>query len=285
VTNTVATGDTRRTLAHRSLVRSARLMGITRRPRPRLAVATARMRVERSMMAGRPPSAFRSRILCYHGVGTPEWGVNDVTPARFARHMRLAADGGYRFVPARELADGTGGSADLRLGVTFDDGLRSVADGALPVLRDMSIPSTVFVVSDWAEGLHDSRPSPFLDWTGVERLAAAGVTIASHSRNHPDFSSIDEEEMVHQLQVPRRVLVERTGIDTDEFAIPFGQSKNWPRPAQSLAEAAGYRVVYAQSERRRPPGTTPRTFVGRHDDDRIFLAALRGGFDDWEEWV
>ena len=43
-----------------------------------------RLRIERwglatRTAAGRAP-AKRGRILAYHSIGTPEWGVNDVTP-------------------------------------------------------------------------------------------------------------------------------------------------------------------------------------------------------------
>jgi hypothetical protein len=36
---------------------------------------------------------------------------------------------------------------------------------------------------------------------------------------------------------------------------------------------------------RRPPGTVPRTFITRFDNDRLFRAALGGAFDRWEEWM
>jgi peptidoglycan/xylan/chitin deacetylase (PgdA/CDA1 family) len=250
------------------------------------------MRVERTILARRAPVAAphggRSRILCYHAVGTPMWGVNDVTPARFRRHMELAIELGYRFVSARDVAarDVAGDpGGERRLAVTFDDGLRSVATGALPTLLELGIPATVFVVSGWAAGDHDLRPSPVLDWGEVRALADAGVTIGSHSVSHPDFATLDEAGMRRQLEGSRAAISAATGLDTDEFAVPFGQSGNWPARAGELAAEAGYRHVYAQSERRRPPGTTARTFVSRYDDDRIFTAVLAGAMDGWEEWV
>ena len=47
---------------------------------------------------------YIGRILCYHSVGQEEWGINDVTPAQFRRHIELALNAGYRFVPASEIA-------------------------------------------------------------------------------------------------------------------------------------------------------------------------------------
>ena len=210
-------------------------------------------------------------------------GVNDVSLRRLERQLVTAMDAGYRFVPAAELAalpDPPGD--DLRLAITFDDGFRSILTTVEPLLRGLDIPWTAFVVSGFADGRkgHDD----FLDWREIEGLAERGVTIASHSVTHPNFRLLSGDQVVAELEESRAALLKNLGIDTREFAIPFGQSGNWTRTAQAAAEAAGYSTVYAQSVERRPDGTVPRTFVTKFDDDRIFRAALAGAFDRWEEW-
>ena len=62
----------------------------------------------------------RSRILCYHSVGTASWGVNDVAPARFRSQIETAIRAGYHFVPA-ELIASDEDSDERRLAITFDD--------------------------------------------------------------------------------------------------------------------------------------------------------------------
>ena len=78
----------------------------------RSTLAAARLYAERSLLSVRGDARARptGRILCYHSVGTPAWGVNDVSPARFRRQLESALRRGYRFVPAREIAL-TGGTA------------------------------------------------------------------------------------------------------------------------------------------------------------------------------
>ncbi len=258
---------------------AARRAGITRKR-----IAVARMCCERlALSAFSPTGGARSRILCYHAVGTPEWGVNDLSPARFRRQLEGALDSGYRFVPAEMLAR-EGGNA-RRLAITFDDGLTSVAANAAPVLRELGIPWTLFVVSDWADGRHAWARDTMLDWRAIERLAAEGATVGSHSVSHPDFGRIPAEAMEAELQNSRRTIAERIGIDTRSFAIPLGQAQNWNARAQTAAMAAGYELVFAQSEERRHPGTVARTFITRFDGNRVFKAALDGAFDRWEEWV
>jgi peptidoglycan/xylan/chitin deacetylase (PgdA/CDA1 family) len=229
----------------------------------------------------RQPPEDRSRILCYHATGTPSWGLNDLSPKRFARQIEWARREGWSFVDARDISAGT--AYGRALAITFDDGLASV-DQVTPLLADQGIPCTLFVVTDWMDrAAHgDER---FLGWDRVGELAASGVTIASHSLSHPNFPHVSDDHAVEELARSRELLSERLGICTDEFAIPLGQSANWTEQLQRQAAAAGYEHVYAQAETTRTPGTVPRTFITKWDSAWIFGSALSGTFDEWEEWV
>lgn len=224
----------------------------------------------------------RPRVLCYHSVGTPEWGVNDVSPRQFRRHIETALAEGYAFVPAAHIASGEAG--ERALAITFDDGLESVAREAAPILAEYAIPWSIFVVSSWADGQHPEFSALTLGWRDIERLAAAGATVGSHSATHPNFALLSRDQALAELVESRERIRARTGIEVREFAVPFGQSGDWDGDLSVLARRAGYHLVYAQSEARRPAGTVPRTFVTRFDGDRTFRAALRGAFDRWEEW-
>lgn len=245
-------------------------------------LAAARMCVERNVRARKPGTPFdlSPRILCYHSVGTPEWGVNDVSPARFAAHLEVALVAGRRFVPASTIAAGHGKPGDLAL--TFDDGLRTVISGAAPVLRDLGIPWTLFVVTDWADGVGSFEPYT-LRWNEIEEAARLGATIASHSVTHPNFARLPDSRVDDEVFRSRDTLESRIGVSTNEFAIPLGLAGDWTDHAQQAAHAAGYEHVYSQSADRRFPGTVARTFIGRFDDERIFGAALNGVFDRWDE--
>jgi peptidoglycan/xylan/chitin deacetylase (PgdA/CDA1 family) len=247
-------------------------------------VSALRMCCERNVLAAvARNNRARARILCYHSVGTPAWGVNDVSPARFRRHVEVALEAGYRFVPAEQIAM-TGGVAG-ELAITFDDGLKSVATNAAPILAEYGIPWTLFVVSGWTDGRHAFGDGVMLGWDDVVGAAQAGATIGSHSVTHPNFGRLDAYMIARELVESREAIQARTGLVPTSFAIPFGQSGNWSATAARLATEAGYRTIYAQSEERRPAATVARTFITSFDDDRIFRAALAGSFDQWEEWL
>jgi peptidoglycan/xylan/chitin deacetylase (PgdA/CDA1 family) len=248
-------------------------------------LALLRTCCERNVLARvkRPRDRGVGRILCYHSIGQPAWGVNDVSPQRFRRHIELALEHGYRFVPASRVVE-TGG-ATKELAITFDDGLKSVMTEAAPILKQYGIPWTVFVVSDWCEQPRNIAPATFLEWRDVESVMASGAEIGSHSVTHPNFSRLSRGEMQDELGRSRQVIAERVGAAAPTFAIPFGQSGDWTAAAAAEARAAGYTTIYAQAEETRPEGTIARTFVTKFDDARIFSALLGGAFDRWEEWV
>jgi peptidoglycan/xylan/chitin deacetylase (PgdA/CDA1 family) len=251
----------------------------------RAGFAAFRMQCERTVLAttSRHRLAATGRVLCYHSVGTREWGVNDVTPKRFREHIELALRLGYRFVPARVVAAGKASQKDLA--ITFDDGLLSVANSGAAILADYGIPWTLFIVLEWIDGRHAFGDGVVMGWAEVERLVAEGVEIGSHSLSHPDFGALGLCAVKRELTESRRMIERRIGINTTAFAIPLGQSTNWSPEAHAAAVQAGYENVYAQSVLKRPAGTVPRTFITRFDDHRTFKAALEGAFDSWEEWL
>ena len=248
-------------------------------------VAAARMFCERQALArtSRSRARGRGRILCYHSVGQPTFGVNDVTPAQFRRHIELALESGYRFVRASDIAATGGGEKDLA--ISFDDAATSVATNAEPMLREFGIPSILFAVSAWSDHSTAWARENLMTWRGLEDLLNKGVEIGSHSVTHPDFGKIEQAHVVRELEDSRRAIETNLGFTPQTFAIPLGQSMNWTPGAQQAAHDAGYTTIYAQAEDTRPQGTVARTFVTRFDSDRVFKALLGGAFDRWEEWV
>jgi peptidoglycan/xylan/chitin deacetylase (PgdA/CDA1 family) len=223
----------------------------------------------------------RGRILAYHSIGTPQWGINDVSPRDFERHLQIAVDEGWSFAtPAEVIAE----PDKPQLALTFDDGLVSVLTHAVPVLRHHGVPATAFVVTGWADQAPPGMEQLVLDWPGVRALGDGGLSLASHSVTHPDFGKLEPEEARRELEVSRERMRGMLGVETAEFAIPLGQSRNWTEAAGQAAAEAGYATVYAQSVNTRPAGTIPRTFITRIDRPMLFRAALAGAYDNWEEW-
>ena len=93
-------------------------------------------------------------ILCYHNVVRGEQdrageASLHIARPRFERQMRwLAAN--YDVVPLREFVGRFAAGASLAhlAAITFDDGYAGVFEHAVPVLRSLRLPATVFVVAE-----------------------------------------------------------------------------------------------------------------------------------------
>ncbi len=98
-------------------------------------------------------TANRLRILCYHGIAAADehrWRpALYIAQGTFTQRMRFLRDAGYPVLDLDEAierrAEGTlPASATV---ITFDDGFKDFYDLAWPVMRDLNLPSTLYVTT------------------------------------------------------------------------------------------------------------------------------------------
>jgi peptidoglycan/xylan/chitin deacetylase (PgdA/CDA1 family) len=135
-------------------------------------------------------SAETIPAIAYHDIverrGTDEFAI---TFEEFRRQMQYLRDEGYTPVSLRQLDAAHRGEAKLPAKpvlLSFDDGLASFVERALPVLREYGYPAVLAVVTAWVDGR--SRPEEyrgrFLSWAELREIAARGdIEIISHSDN------------------------------------------------------------------------------------------------------
>jgi peptidoglycan/xylan/chitin deacetylase (PgdA/CDA1 family) len=113
--------------------------------------------------------------------------------------------------------------------ITFDDGLRSQFERALPVLDSHGLKATFFVIAndlpthDRYTGFHDNDWWK-IDWRAddivmLKEVAEAGHEIGSHSvSHHPDMLPIQPEI---EARESKRVIEDRLGTKVFSFCYPF----------------------------------------------------------------
>jgi peptidoglycan/xylan/chitin deacetylase (PgdA/CDA1 family) len=179
-------------------------------------------------------------VLMYHDVAARD-------RARFAAQcdqiVRLA-------LPA-SLADLTAARDDeWRVAVTFDDGFRSFSQVALPELERRSIPSTLFVPTEWARRserspavAEDARVLVGPDGSPVpmtpQELTALppSVELGSHSRTHAHLPALDDDALRDELGGSRSELAAIRGSDVRHHAFPYGEHDE---RVQRVARDTGY---------------------------------------------
>jgi peptidoglycan/xylan/chitin deacetylase (PgdA/CDA1 family) len=133
--------------------------------------------------------------------------------------------------------------------VTFDDGLESVVENALPELELRKIPSTIFIVPDslgrapiWMDASSDQVSSPrVMSREQLLSVNASLVTVGSHSLTHPNLTKVGIAEATRQISESRTALREILAREVWLFSFPYGAFN------QNLIECcrgAGYERVF-----------------------------------------
>lgn len=176
--------------------------------------------------------------------------------AGIRRVLRASARSGRRFVPLA--AVGPGGLPPGSATLTVDDGYASNILCLAPLLRELGVPWTVFVLvrtlgdtNGWDPGWVGPRER-HLSADDVRALAAEGVTIGSHGMDHRDLTRLDDRSLEASLVESRERLQALSGRPVDAVAYPWGKVD--ARVARAAARA-GYRLGFAL----RPPRGIPST--------------------------
>lgn len=178
-------------------------------------------------------------VLYYHAVATEH-------RARFAAQMdvlkRLATP-----IPACN-------ESPLRPGkhyvaVTFDDGLVTVGENAVPELVKRHIPATIFVVADllgamptWdILGEDDVLSERLMTANELRGLPSEFITIGSHSVSHLLLPSISEERATIEICESKRKLSGMLSRGITLFSFPYGA---FNQRLLDICRAAGYERVF-----------------------------------------
>lgn len=185
---------------------------------------------------------LRVPILMYHYVSEPPEDADryrldlSVTPEQFAAQLRWLRDNGYTAVSLDDVYRALRAGARLPerpVVLTFDDGYADAYQHAFRLLRQHAMTGTFFVVTEW---LDQARPG-YLTWDQAREMAAAGMSIQSHSRSHPDLSrGCDHDCLVYQVLGSVETIEAEIGVRPRFFCYPSGR---YNREVMTVLEQVG----------------------------------------------
>ncbi|MEJ2564775.1 MAG: polysaccharide deacetylase family protein [Gammaproteobacteria bacterium] len=211
---------------------------------------------------------LRVVVLMYHRVGKAHnaWERKYcVTPERFTAHMHHLANRGMKAVDIDDFVAWTVGAKDLPGGsflLTFDDGFYGIYEHAMPVLRELEWPATVFLVSSllgqrdiWCEKENPSGQSyPLLGQAEIHKMRKQGFSFQCHSRTHADLTKISDEIRWNEIAGARAELEEVLGSAVPYLAYPYGR---YNERVVEITRTAGYRAGFSVQPGFNRPGIDP----------------------------
>ncbi len=177
-------------------------------------------------------------VLEYHSVLT-EHREKFARQMDILRHMAtpVRADLREKLAPSRR-----------HVAVTFDDGLVSFAENALPELDKRGIPAAVFVATDrlgivpnWTNYSPGARPTERMLSAEELRRLPGTVLIGSHGATHEKLTKLSEPEARREIEGSRRQLEDILGREVRLFSFPYGA---FSEQVLSYCRAAGYERVF-----------------------------------------
>jgi len=130
--------------------------------------------------------------------------------------------------------------------ITFDDGMKSVYQNALPILKEYNMPAHIFIATGAIDTGEISADQPIsvpkfemLNWDEVAKLHENGINIEAHTHTHPDLRLLGEHQIINEFNVSNESIMSKTGVKPGYFAYPFGYHNEMVRQcAQSVYKAS-----------------------------------------------
>jgi peptidoglycan/xylan/chitin deacetylase (PgdA/CDA1 family) len=128
--------------------------------------------------------------LTYHDIVEKKNGdAFAITKNDFIQHMHYLKTQGYQPISLQFLDDVRNGRAVLpekAVLLTFDDGLKSYYEHAIPILKNYGYPSVLSIVTGWLDGerIPEKYKGKLMTWNQVRTVARSPlVEVISHTHN------------------------------------------------------------------------------------------------------
>lgn len=247
-------------------------------------------------------------VLMYHRVtpvpslGTPPtWNV---TPQRFRKQLEGLLERGFEPWRLTDMVDASRRGVSVprnAFAVTFDDGYACLLESALPVLRDLEVPATIFLVTGYVDV---PTPLPFDDWPGRHgklesrrslnrdeckaMLESGLIDFGSHTHRHLDYRG-KVAEFRTDVEKSFEYLRDELGVKEKLFAFPYGIPKAGFCPPEffAITRAAGAHCAITATEHLVRNGASPygwgRMLAAEKDNGGTLAAKLSGWYRPWSQ--
>ena len=229
-------------------------------------------------------SRFRCPILAYHNVVAQDKADDKqirnspftVTVDQFIRQMQFLADNDFRtidldrFIEIVADSDSTARFPESYVLITFDDGWHDNYQYAFPVLRELQLTATFFVIT----GRMGTKQ--YMSWQQLREIQDAGMHIESHTHSHVPLELLADDDVDDELNRARQSIAQHLGKQVRYLSFPHG---SYNKKILKQAEHAGYQACgtsntdYARSDSRLME--LPRLLIRRSFDDGQFQRICR----------
>ena len=202
-------------------------------------------------------------VLLYHKISKPRRDSRVrgafTPPRRFRRQLIYLKEQGFKFYTASELINHFqlhGKFPKRAVALTFDDGWQDNYTNAFPVLKELEIKATIFIIptsigqmSTAATTPAGDRGYPHLTREEILEMTAAGIEFGSHTMNHAWLNQLPEAGVKREIEQAKQEIENLVQKPCWTIAYPAGYFTDIVRRAASDAgHIAGFTTIYGPTD-------------------------------------
>ncbi len=197
-------------------------------------------------------------ILLYHHITNDEFSrenaISLISPEDFRLHM-TAVKANFNPISLRQYCDYVlcdDGSVTLPknpIVITFDDGYLSNYELGFPILKELSIPATIFVVTDTVGAVAGEGKVNYshFTWEQAREMEDSGlIDIQSHTVSHKKTDELTFEKQILEIRKSKYDIEKNMGKVCDMIAYPYG---NYNESLKNISKRSGYNVQLLVDDR------------------------------------
>ncbi|MDG2034004.1 MAG: polysaccharide deacetylase family protein [Rhodospirillales bacterium] len=181
-------------------------------------------------------------ILMYHRFGESQFPSTNIRLEQLDAHIQELKSGPYTVLPVVEIVSKIKSGTplpDRTVGITVDDGFKSIYQEAWPRFKRANLPFTVFVSTD----PFDENRASHLTWDEVREMKAAGVDFGAHTASHLHMTAAAPAKNEAEIKKSNTRLANELGRTPTLFAYPFGEAGT---EVIKTARIGGYAFSFGQ---------------------------------------
>lgn len=208
-------------------------------------------------------------VINYHSFGDYKEIANiNITEKLFREQLKMLKDNGYTTITEDQLIaylQGHGRIPEKSVFLTIDDGYESVYKIAYPILKEMGMQATLFVIANDVE-IGFRKNVPMANWQQIKEMSDSGIIhignhtydlhwrgkndtakheamILNQKKNGEPLTNDERRRYIQEDVTKAHQLIEKyTGKAPKSFAYPYGV---YDRIAEQAVKEAGYTIDYS----------------------------------------
>lgn len=185
-------------------------------------------------------------ILYYHSV-LPDAEVtthNEVTisPEKLKEELMIVKELGYTTITISELTDYLNNNNPIpekSIVITFDDGYTDNYVHAFPILKELNMKATIFMIASQVDSGY------YMSASQLKEMSDYGIDIESHTDNHVYLDKLSYEKQLKELKDSKEKLEKILGKNVTSIAYPYG---NYNEDTKRAVIDAGYTLAFTTNK-------------------------------------